>query len=78
MRGRLKEMEAKRIEIDRKDLEALQRTLVGVKDLRHLAFIMLNAVPEERLPELVEYLKGFDGTEGNVNKIDLTLFPTLL
>jgi hypothetical protein len=41
-------METKRI--DKKDLDALKRALVGVKDLRHLAFIMLNAVPEERLP----------------------------
>jgi hypothetical protein len=42
-------MEAKRIEIDKKDLESLKRVLVGVKDPRHEAFIMLNAVPEERL-----------------------------
>jgi hypothetical protein len=43
-------MEGEKIEIDRKDLEALKRALVGVKDLRHEAFIMLNAVPEDCLP----------------------------
>jgi hypothetical protein len=53
--------EVKRKGSSEEDIGALKRALNGVKDPRHKAFIMLNAVPEERLPELVEYLKVLTG-----------------
>jgi hypothetical protein len=54
-------MEAKRIENRMEDIEALKQALIGVKDPRHEEFIMLNAVPEEHLPELVDYLWDLTG-----------------
>jgi hypothetical protein len=54
-------MEVKRMGNRQEEIEALGRALVGVKDLRHKALIMLNAVPEEYLPELVERMKVLIG-----------------
>jgi hypothetical protein len=53
--------EGKGMENRLEEIEALKRALVGVKDPRHEAFIMLNGVPEERLPGSVEYLKVLTG-----------------
>jgi hypothetical protein len=56
--------EGKGMEDRQEDIEALKRALAGAKDPRHEAFIMLNAVPEERLSELVEYLKILSRLKG--------------
>lgn len=37
--------------------EALKQALIGVKDQREEAFILLTAVPEEYLPDMVETLR---------------------
>ncbi len=44
-------------------LEALLRALMGVKDKREEAFILLTAVPEDDLPEVVRYLRKLNGLE---------------
>jgi hypothetical protein len=48
-------------ENDQETVEALKRALVGVKDPRHEAFIMLNAVPDHHLTHLVEHLQILTG-----------------
>jgi hypothetical protein len=54
-------MGRKKVENSEETIEALKRVLIGVKDPRHEAFIMLNAVPEQYLPELVEQLRTLTG-----------------
>lgn len=41
--------------------EALKQALIGVKDQREEAFILLTAVPEEYLPDVVEYFRILNG-----------------
>jgi hypothetical protein len=59
--GGRRKWKRKRIENSVEDIEALKRALIGVIDPRHEAFIMLNAVPEEYLKDLVEYLHILTG-----------------
>ena len=42
-------------------IEALKRALIGVKDKREEAFILLNAVPEEYLNNVVDYFRILTG-----------------
>ena len=56
-------MESIRKVDDKGKIEALQRALVGVKDKREEAFILLTAVPEDDLPEVVRYLRKLNGLE---------------
>jgi hypothetical protein len=42
-------------------VEALKRALVGIKILRYEASIMVSAVPEKYLPELISYLQILTG-----------------
>jgi hypothetical protein len=58
----------KRIGNSQEDVEAWKETLIGGKDPRHEAFIMLNAFPEEYLPELVECLMVLTGLKGMPGK----------
>jgi hypothetical protein len=47
----------KNTEIDDKKKEALKQALIGVKNQREEAFILLTAIPEEYLPDIVEYFR---------------------
>lgn len=51
----------KKIEIGIGSLEALKQALIGVKSEREEAFILLTAIPEPYLPELIEYLRVLIG-----------------
>jgi hypothetical protein len=51
----------KSIDQDGEDIEALKRALIGVKCRREEAFILLNAVPEEYLDDIVEYFRVLTG-----------------
>jgi len=42
-------------------LEALKQALIGVKNQREEAFILLTATPEKYLPDLVETLQILNG-----------------
>jgi hypothetical protein len=42
-------------------LEALQRAFVGVKSEREEAFVLLTAVPEEYLNDVVDYFRILTG-----------------
>ena len=47
-------------------IEALRRALIGINDKRMEAFLLLNAVPEEYLSDIAEYLwilNGLNKTE---------------
>ncbi|MBI4766612.1 MAG: hypothetical protein HY787_18765 [Deltaproteobacteria bacterium] len=46
---------------DKNNLEALKQALIGVKDQREEAFLLLNAVPEEYLKDIVEYFRILTG-----------------
>ena len=49
------------MEINDKKIEALKQALIGVKNQREEAFILLTAVPEEYLPDMVETLRILNG-----------------
>ncbi len=49
------------MEINDKKLEALKQALIGVKNQREEAFILLTAVPEQHLPDMVETLRILNG-----------------
>lgn len=51
----------RKIEISNETKEAIKRALLGVKDKREEAFILLNGVPEEYLPDVVEYFRILNG-----------------
>jgi hypothetical protein len=51
----------KKEEINSEKVEALKRALIGVKDKREEAFILLNAVPEEYLEGALEYFRILTG-----------------
>lgn len=53
------------MEINDRKLEALKQALIGVKNLREEAFILLTAVPEEYLPDMVETLGILNGLKKN-------------
>lgn len=42
-------------------IEALKRALIGINNNRIEAFLLLNATPEEYLPDMVEYLWILNG-----------------
>jgi hypothetical protein len=47
-------------------IEALKRAVVGINNKRMEAFLLLNAIPEEYLPDMVEHLwilNGLNKTE---------------
>ena len=52
---------SKKEEINSEKIEALKRALIGVKDKREEAFILLNAVPEEYLEGVLEYFRILTG-----------------
>jgi hypothetical protein len=54
------------MEINDKKIEALKQALIGVKSQREEAFILLTAVQEEYLPDMVETLRILNG----LKKID--------
>lgn len=49
------------MENDSEKMEALKQALIGVKDRREEAFILLNAVPEEYLEGVLEYFRTLTG-----------------
>ncbi len=44
-------------------IEALRRALIGVNNKRMEAFLLLNATPEEYLPDIVEHLWILNGRD---------------
>lgn len=54
-------MEAIKGERDIRRLEALKQALIGVKSQREEAFVLLTAIPEEYMPDLVETLQILNG-----------------
>jgi hypothetical protein len=55
-------MEAlKKTENTNEKIEALKRALIGVNNKRVEALLLLNATPEEYLPDIVEYLWILNG-----------------
>ena len=52
-----------KIGISEESIEALKRALIGVKDKREEAFILLNAVPEDWLTEIVRLFRQLTGLE---------------
>ena len=42
-------------------IEALRRALIGINNKRMEAFLLLNAIPEEYLPDIVEHLWILNG-----------------
>jgi hypothetical protein len=52
------------MERDNEDIEALKRALIGVKGRREEAFILLNAIPEEYLHDVVDYFRILTGITG--------------
>lgn len=46
-----------------RDTEDLKRALIGVKGRRKEVFILLNAIPEEYLDDVVEYFRILTGIE---------------
>jgi len=51
----------RKIEIKSEKIAALKQALIGVKDKREEAFVLLTAIPEEYLPEVVEYFQILNG-----------------
>jgi hypothetical protein len=45
------------MEPNNEKVEVLKRALIGVKDKREEAFLLLNAIPEVYLPDIVEYFR---------------------
>ena len=43
--------------------EALKRALIGVKDKREEAFVLLTAIPEYWLPEIISIFRQITGLE---------------
>lgn len=63
-------MESRRmIEIESESMEALKQALIGVKCQREKAFILLTAVPEEYLPDIVETLRILNGIKKSTSQI---------
>jgi len=58
-------MEPRKIELSKLSIEALRRALIGVKSPREEAFVLLTAIPEPYLPELVEYLQVLVGLKNH-------------
>ena len=55
-------MEAiRKVEITGEKIEALKRPLIGANIQREEAFILLTAVPDEYLPDMVETLRILNG-----------------
>lgn len=53
----------KETELSLESKEALKRALIGVKDKREGAFILLNAIPEFWLPEIISIFRQITGLE---------------
>jgi hypothetical protein len=51
----------KRIELSDGSKVALTEALIGVKDKREEAFVLLNAIPEVYLNDIVEYFRILTG-----------------
>ncbi len=49
------------MEPKRKQIVSLREALIGVKDKREEAFVLLTAIPENCLPEVVRYLRKLNG-----------------
>jgi hypothetical protein len=45
------------MEAKREQIVSLEEALIGVKDKREEAFLLLNAIPEIYLPDIVEYFR---------------------
>jgi len=56
-----------RIGIPEESLESLKRALIGVKSPREEAFVILNSIPEEFIPDIVDYFRILVG----LNKIGI-------
>jgi hypothetical protein len=54
-------MEIKRVEMESESMEALKQALIGVNGQREEAFLLLNAIPEVYLPDIVEYFRILTG-----------------
>jgi hypothetical protein len=60
-------METKSFELSEKTILALKRILMGVQDQRKEAFILLTALPEACLSNVVDYLRLLTGLTEGVN-----------
>jgi hypothetical protein len=58
----------KNTEINDKKKEALKQALIGVKNQREEAFILLTAIPEEYLPDIVETLQILNGLKKSTSR----------
>ncbi|MBI4768206.1 MAG: hypothetical protein HY787_27020 [Deltaproteobacteria bacterium] len=56
----------KKTENTKEKIEALKRALIGVNNKRMEALLLMNAISEEYLPDIVEYLWILNG----LNKTD--------
>ncbi len=45
----------------KEQIVSLEEALIGVKDQREEAFVLLNAIPEVYLPDIVEYFRILSG-----------------
>jgi hypothetical protein len=58
----------KRIELSEESKGALTEALTGVNDKREEAFVLLNAIPEVYLPDIVEYFRILTGLKKIENR----------
>jgi hypothetical protein len=67
---RVRSMESRRkVETESESMEALKRALIGVKDQREEAFLLLNAIPEQYLTDIVEYFRILTGLKNSPSRI---------
>lgn len=55
----------KKVALKSESLEALKRALKGVKNEREEAFVLLTAIPEAYLPEVVDYFRVLVGLKNH-------------
>lgn len=58
----------KRIELSEESKGALTEALTGVKDKREEAFVLLNAIPEVYLADVVEYFRILTGLKDSPSR----------
>jgi hypothetical protein len=56
------------MEPKREQIVSLEEALIGVKDKREEAFLLLNAIPEIYLPDIVEYFRILIGFQDSPSR----------
>ena len=59
----------KKIDLGDESKEALMEALIGVKDHREEAFVLLNSIPEVYLPDIVDYFRILAGLRDSPSRI---------